>query len=128
MIRALSTAALLCACAAPAAGANTANAADAAGAHATARRDPFARPAASIPAAPAPAAAEDAAPPPPPAPLHLRALILNGARSLASIDGDVVAAGERARDYQVLRIDARGVLVARAGKQELLSMNEKEKQ
>jgi hypothetical protein len=121
MMRALSTAALLCACAA------IGDAAAAADVHATPRRDPFARPAASIPAAPAPAAAEEGAPPPP-APLHLRALILNGARSLANIDGDVLAAGERARDYQVLRIDARGVLVVRAGKQELLSMNEKEKQ
>lgn len=123
MIHALLLSVLLCVllCA------EAAGAAGAADFHAAPRRDPFARPPASIPAAPAPALAE-AAPPPPPAPLHLRALILNGARSLANIDGDVVATGERARDYQVLRIDARGVLVARAGTQELLSMNEKEKQ
>jgi hypothetical protein len=117
--RALSVAALLCA----GLGCCSAGAADAQ--HA-ARRDPFARPAPTVPAPSEPVVVE--APPPPPAPLHLRALILNGARSLANIDGDVVAAGERARDYQVVRIDARGVLVTRAGKQELLSMNEKEKQ
>jgi hypothetical protein len=118
MRRALSAAALLCASLSCSAGAADSQ-------HA-ARRDPFVRPAPAVPAPSAPAVVE--APPPPPAPLHLRSLILNGARSLANIDGDVVAAGERARDYQVVRIDARGVLVTRAGKQELLSMNEKEKQ
>jgi hypothetical protein len=118
MRRALGAAALLCA------GLNCS--AGAAESQHAPRRDPFARPAPEVPAPSAPAVVE--APPPPPAPLHLRALILNGARSLANIDGDVVAAGERARDYQVVRIDTRGVLVTRAGKQELLSMNEKEKQ
>jgi hypothetical protein len=117
MRRALGAVALLCA------GLNCS--AGAADSQHAARRDPFARPAPEVPAPSAPALVEA---PPPPAPLHLRALILNGARSLANIDGDVVAAGERARDYQVVRIDARGVLVTRAGKQELLSMNEKEKQ
>lgn len=86
-------------------------------------RDPFARP---LPPAPPPAAAAEA--PPPPAPLQLRAVILNGAHSLANIDGDIVGAGERARDYTVVRIDARGVLVTRAGKQQLLTINEKDKQ
>ena len=67
-------------------------------------RDPFVRP------APPPVAAGEAAEPPPPPPLHLRAVILNGARSIANIDGDIVGAGEQARDYTVVRIDARGVL------------------
>ena len=83
-------------------------------------RDPFTRPA---PPAPPPDVAAPEAPP-----LHLRAVILNGPRSVANIDGDIVGAGERARDYTVLRIDAQGVLVTRAGKQQLLTMNEKDKQ
>jgi hypothetical protein len=120
MKRALLAMALLCACAAGAARSPQT------GLQSAPRRDPFARTVAPAPAAPP--AVEEEAPPPAPAPLHLRALILNGQRSLANIDGDILAAGERARDYQVLRIDAHGVLVARAGKQELLSLNEKEKQ
>lgn len=87
-------------------------------------RDPFARPAAPLPAAAAAAAVEAA----PPAPLQLRAVILHGAGSLANIDGDIVAAGDQARDYKVVRIDARGVLVARAGKEQLLTLTEKDKQ
>jgi len=90
-------------------------------------RDPFARPVAPVPAALA-AAAAAAAEAVPPAPLHLRAVILHGAGSLANIDGDIVAAGEQARDYKVVRIDARGVLVTRAGKEQLLTLTEKDKQ
>jgi hypothetical protein len=82
-------------------------------------RDPFARPIPAAAAAPA-AAAPDALPP---APLHLRAVILNGARSLANIDGEVVAAGDRTPGYTVLRIDARGVLVERAGRRQLLAIS-----
>lgn len=89
-------------------------------------RDPFTRPAVPVPAALAAAAA--AAEVAPPAPLHLRAVILHGAGSLANIDGDIVAIGDQARDYKVLRIDARGVLVTRAGKEQLLTLTEKDKQ
>jgi hypothetical protein len=85
-------------------------------------RDPFARP------APPPVAAGEAAEPPPPPPLHLRAVILNGVHSIANIDGDIVGAGEQTRDYTVVRIDARGVLVTRAGKQQLLTINPKDTQ
>jgi hypothetical protein len=90
-------------------------------------RDPFVRPAPPVSAAAvaAAAAASEAAVPPP---LRLRAVILNGARSVANIDGDIVAAGERMRDYTVLRIDAQGVLVDRAGKRQLLTLTEKDKQ
>lgn len=80
-------------------------------------RDPFARPA---PAAPAAVLSTEA----PPAPLRLRALILNGTRSLANIDGDVVAAGDRGPGYTVLRIDERGVLVTRGGRRQLLVMGD----
>jgi hypothetical protein len=90
-------------------------------------RDPFVRPAPPVSAAAvaAAAAASEAAVPPP---LRLRAVILNGARSVANIDGDIVAAGERMRDYTVLRIDAQGVLVDRAGKRQLLTLTEKDNQ
>jgi hypothetical protein len=87
-------------------------------------RDPFVRPAPP----PAPAAALPAEPAPEPPPLHLRAVILNGARSVANIDGDIVGAGDQARDYTVVRIDANGVLVTRAGKRQRLTMTEKDKQ
>lgn len=89
-------------------------------------RDPFARPVPPPPpiTADAAAAAEIAEAPP----LRLRAVILNGAHSLANIDGDIVGAGDQARGYTVLRIDANGVLVTRAGKRQLLTINEKDKQ
>lgn len=86
-------------------------------------RDPFARPAPAVPVAAAPAVVEA----PEPAP-RLRALILNGKHSLANIDGAIVAVGERAGPYTVVRIDADGVLVSRTGKQQLLLLDEKDKQ
>ena len=87
-------------------------------------RDPFVRPAPPPP----PAAALPPEPAPEPPPLHLRAVILNGARSIANIDGDIVGIGDQARDYTVVRIDAHGVLVTRAGKRQLLTISEKDKQ
>jgi len=90
-------------------------------------RDPFVRPAPPVSAAAAAAAAASEAALPP-APLQLRAVILNGARSVANIDGDIVNAGDRMRDYTVIRIDTQGVLVDRAGKRQLLTINEKDKQ
>lgn len=86
-------------------------------------RDPFQRPAASRPTAAAAAAA--AVPDKPP---RLRALVLGGARSLANIDGQVLAAGEQFSGYTVLRIDARGALLARAGSEVLLTMQDKDPQ
>jgi opacity protein-like surface antigen len=83
-------------------------------------RDPFVRPAPP----PAPRPTDDASEPPP---LHLHAVILHGDRSLANIDGDIVGPGEQARDYTVLRIDARGVLVMRGKKQTLLTVFAKDK-
>jgi len=83
-------------------------------------RDPFLRPALARPApAPAPEAAS--------APPRLRALVLGGAQSLANIDGNVLAAGERHADYTVLRIDARGALIERGGRALLLTMQDKDK-
>ena len=83
-------------------------------------RDPFVRPFAAA-AAPA-----DMTPSAPAAPPRLRALVLGGARSLANIDGHVVATGERVAGYTVRRIDARGVLLATAGSELLLTMQDKD--
>lgn len=80
-------------------------------------RDPFQRPVASRLSAPS--ATSDKPP-------RLRALVLGGARSLANIDGQVLAAGERFADYTVLRIDARGALISRSGSEMLLTMQDKD--
>jgi len=82
-------------------------------------RDPFQRPAASRPAAPS--ATPEKAP-------RLRALVLGGARSLANIDGHVLAPGEQFSGYTVLRIDARGALLVRDGGELLLTMQDKDTQ
>jgi hypothetical protein len=87
-------------------------------------RDPFVRPAPPAPST----AALPAEPAPEPPPLHLRAVILNGARSVANIDGDIVGIGDQARDYTIVRIDVYGVLVTRGGKRQLLTLTEKDKQ
>jgi hypothetical protein len=84
-------------------------------------RDPFVS---RLPAS-APPAATAAAPVTPP---RLRAVVLNGAHSLANLDGNVVATGERVAGYTVLRIDARGVLLAHAGSEHLLTMQDKDAQ
>jgi len=84
-------------------------------------RDPFVS---RLPAS-APPAATAAAPVTPP---RLRAVVLNGAHSLANLDGNVVATGERVAGYTVLRIDARGVLLGHAGSEHLLTMQDKDAQ
>ncbi len=66
--------------------------------------------------------------PVPATPPRLRAVVLNGAHSLANLDGNVVATGERVAGYTVLRIDARGVLLAHAGSEHLLTMQDKDTQ
>jgi hypothetical protein len=66
--------------------------------------------------------------PAPVTPPRLRAVVLNGAQSLANLDGNVVATGERVAGYTVLRIDARGVLLGHAGSQHLLTMQDKDAQ
>lgn len=85
----------------------------------TVLRDPFLRPATARLGPPA-----DTAEPA----LRLRALVLGGARSLANIDGHVVAAGEQFAGYTVVRIDADGVLLARAGRELRLTMQDKDPQ
>jgi hypothetical protein len=84
-------------------------------------RDPFVS---RLPAS-APLAAAASAPATPP---RLRAVVLNGAQSLANLDGNVVATGERVAGYTVVRIDSRGVLLTRAGSEHLLTMQDKDAQ
>ena len=84
-------------------------------------RDPFVS---GLPAC-APLAATAPVPATPP---RLRAVVLNGAHSLANLDGNVVATGERVAGYTVVRIDARGVLLTHAGNQHLLTMQDKDTQ
>lgn len=90
----------------------------------TTLRDPFLRPAAARLAPPTDSASASSAEPAP----RLRALVLGGARSLANIDGHVVATGEQFAGYTVLRIDANGVLLARAGRELRLTMQDKDPQ
>lgn len=80
-------------------------------------RDPFLRPAAAR--VPVPGEVPQAAP-------RLRAVVLNAGRSLANIDGNIVAVGEQFSGYTVQRIDTRGVLIARAGRAQLLTMQDKD--
>ena len=84
-------------------------------------RDPF------VSRLPASAPVADTVPVPA-TPPRLRAVVLNGAQSLANLDGKVVATGERVAGYTVLRIDARGVLLGHAGSQHLLTMQDKDTQ
>jgi hypothetical protein len=86
----------------------------------TALRDPFQRPATPRASEAAPLEIAPSAPP------RLRALVLNAQRSLANIDGNVVAVGEQFSGYTVRRIDARGVLIVRDGHVQLLTMQDKE--
>jgi hypothetical protein len=55
-------------------------------------------------------------------------VVLNGTQSLANLDGNVVATGERVAGYTVLRIDSRGVLLTRGGSEHLLTMQDKDTQ
>jgi len=85
-------------------------------------RDPF------VSRLPASAPLEAAAAAVPATPPRLRAVVLNGAQSLANLDGNVVATGERVAGYKVVRIDARGVLLTHAGSEHLLTMQDKDTQ
>jgi hypothetical protein len=80
-------------------------------------RDPFVRPgppaaADSAPAGDGPGDAEVAARPEPPAP-RLRAILYSRAEALADIDGLVLREGDRAGDWQVVRIEERRVSLKR---------------
>jgi hypothetical protein len=80
-------------------------------------RDPFVRPgtpaaADAAPAGDGPGDAAVAARPEPPAP-RLRAILYSRAEALADIDGLVLREGDRAGDWQVVRIEERRVSLKR---------------
>ena len=83
-------------------------------------RDPFARPAMrpSAAAADAVQAAEPQAAP------QLRAVMVAPGRSLANINGQILAVGEWFGDYQLIKVEERGVTLARRGVKSVLALSE----
>jgi hypothetical protein len=83
-------------------------------------RDPFARP-----ALPAPAAEKEAeAPEEPQAVPRLRAVMVAPGRSLANINGQILAAGEWFGDYQLIKVEERGVTLVKRGVKSVLPLDE----
>ena len=83
-------------------------------------RDPFARP-----AAPVKAAALEAAEPEAPQPLpQLRAVMVTPGRALANINGQILAVGEWFGDYQLIKVEERGVTLVKRGVKSVLDLNE----
>ena len=83
-------------------------------------RDPFARPA--LPANPVAAGApEDAEPR---AALQLRAVMVAPGRSLANINGHILAVGEWFGDYQLTKVEERSVTLSRRGAKSVLALSE----
>jgi hypothetical protein len=83
-------------------------------------RDPFARP-----ALPAPAAEQEReAPEEPQAAPRLRAVMVAPGRSLANINGQILAAGEWFGDYQLIKVEERGVTLVKRGVKSVLPLDE----
>lgn len=83
-------------------------------------RDPFARP-----ALPAPAAAQEREETEAPqATPRLRAVIVAPGRSLANINGQILAAGEWFGDYQLIKVEERGVTLVKRGVTSVLLLDE----
>ena len=94
------------------------------GAHAQPLRDPFARPAppaagAAAGAAGAAAQAAEAQQPP-----QLRAIMYTPGRSLANINGQILAVGEWFGDYQLIKVEEGRVTLARRGVKSVLALTE----
>ena len=83
-------------------------------------RDPFARPALPVKAALS-EAAEPEAPPPLP---QLRAVMVAPGRALANINGQILAVGEWFGDYQLIKVEERGVTLIKRGVKSVLELNE----
>ena len=95
----------------------------AAGASAQPLRDPFARPALPVRAA----AAEPAEPAEPEAPQvlpQLRAVMVTPGRALANINGQILAVGEWFGDYQLIKVEERGVTLTKRGVKSVLELSE----
>lgn len=98
--------------------------------HAQPLRDPFARPAlpARAPAATEPSdeaqlAAQAAAQPAP----RLRAIMFTPGRALANINGQILASGEWFGDYQLIKVEERGVTLKKRGVTSVLLLDESRK-
>jgi hypothetical protein len=93
-----------------------------AAAHAQAPRDPFARPAGRALRGAAPAPAETQAEPD--VRPQLRAIMYAPGRSLANINGQILAVGEWYGDYQLIKVQERSVTLARRGVKSVLGLDE----
>ena len=84
-------------------------------------RDPFARP-----ALPAPNAALNGAPEPevPQVLPRLRAVMVAPGGALANINGQILAAGEWFGDYQLIKVEERGVTLSKRGVKSVLVLDE----
>ncbi len=89
-------------------------------------RDPFARPtlAARAPAAAEPAQEPAQAPPPMP---QLRAVMITPSGALANINGQILASGEWFGDYQLIKVEERGVTLKKRGVTSVLLLDESRK-
>lgn len=85
-------------------------------------RDPFARPAGRALPAATPAPAETQAEPE--VPPQLRAIMYAPGRSLANINGQILAPGEWYGDYQLIKVRERSVTLARRGVKSVLGLDE----
>ena len=88
-------------------------------------RDPFVRPTLT---ARAPAAAEPAQEPAqaPPMP-QLRAVMVTPSGALANINGQILASGEWFGDYQLIKVEERGVTLKKRGVTSVLLLDESRK-
>ena len=92
-------------------------------------RDPFARPTLTARVVQAPAAAEPAQEPaqaPPPMP-QLRAVMVTPSGALANINGQILASGEWFGDYQLIKVEERGVTLKKRGVTSVLLLDESRK-
>ena len=80
-------------------------------------RDPFARP-----ALPAPGTAPE--PEAPQAVPRLRAVMVAPGRALANINGQILATGEWFGDYQLIKVEERGVTLVKRGVKSVLVLDE----
>jgi len=83
-------------------------------------RDPFARPAVPVRALPA----EEAPPAPPEVLPQLRAVMVTPGRALANINGQILATGEWFGDYQLTKVEERGVTLSKRGVKSVLLLDE----
>jgi len=89
-------------------------------------RDPFARPALPPRVLPAAELSEEAPVSTAPAP-RLRAVMVTPGRALANINGQILAAGEWFGDYQLTKVEERGVTLVKRGVTSILLLDENRK-